>query len=48
MNDKNFFCKIDSEEFSDAGDRKIQLGNDQEMAQPERNSHSINLGVGKN
>ena len=28
--------------------KKVQIGNDQEMAQPERNSHSINRGVGKN
>ena len=27
---------------------KVQVGNDQEMAQPERYSHSINRGVGKN
>ena len=27
---------------------KVQVGNDQEMAQSERNSHSINRGVGKN
>ena len=26
----------------------VQIGNDQEMAQSERNSHSINRGVGKN
>ena len=26
---------------------KVQLGNDQEMAQLERNSHSKNLGMGK-
>ena len=28
--------------------KKVQIGNDQEMAQSERNSHSINRGVGKN
>ena len=28
--------------------KKVQVGNDQEMAQSERNSHSINRGVGKN
>ena len=28
-------------------DKKIQAGNDQEMAQSERNSHSINREVGK-
>ena len=27
--------------------KKVQIGNDQEMAQSERNSHSINQGVGK-
>ena len=27
--------------------KKVQVGNDQEMAQSERNSHSINRGVGK-
>ena len=27
---------------------KVQIGNDQEMAQLDRNSHSINRGVGKN
>ena len=27
---------------------KVQVGNDQEMAQSERTSHSINRGVGKN
>ena len=27
--------------------RKAQVGNDKEMAQSERNSHSINRGVGK-
>ena len=27
--------------------KKIQIGNNQEMAQSERNSHSINRGVGK-
>ena len=27
--------------------KKVQIGNDQEMAQSERNSHSINRGVGK-
>ena len=27
---------------------KVQVGNDQEMAQSERNSHSVNRGVGKN
>ena len=26
---------------------KVQIGNNQEMAQSERNSHSINRGVGK-
>ena len=29
-------------------ERKVQVGNDQEMAQSERNSHSNNRGVGKN
>ena len=28
-------------------DRKVQVGNDQEMVQSERNSHSINRAVGK-
>ena len=28
--------------------KKVQVGNDQEMAQSERNAHSINRGVGKN
>ena len=28
--------------------KKVQVGNDQEMAQSERNSHSLNRGVGKN
>ena len=28
--------------------KKVYVGNDQEMAQSERNSHSINRGVGKN
>ena len=28
-------------------DKKVQVGNDQEMAQSERNSHSVNRGVGK-
>ena len=28
--------------------KKIQVGNAQEMAQSERNSHSINRGLGKN
>ena len=28
--------------------KKLQVGNDQEMAQSERNSHSINREVGKN
>ena len=28
--------------------KKVQVGNDQEMVQSERNSHSINRGVGKN
>ena len=28
--------------------KKVQVGNDQEMAQSERNSHSIYQGVGKN
>ena len=28
--------------------KKVQIGNDQEMAQPERNSRSINRGAGKN
>ena len=28
--------------------RKVQIGNDQKMTQLERNSHSINRGVGKN
>ena len=28
--------------------KKVQVDNDQEMAQLERNSHSINRGVGKN
>ena len=28
--------------------KKVQVGNDQEMAQAERNSHSINQGVGIN
>ena len=28
-------------------DKKIQVGNDQEMIQSERNSHSTNRGVGK-
>ena len=27
---------------------KVQVGNDQEMVQSERNSHSINRGVAKN
>ena len=27
--------------------RKVQIGNDQEMTQSERNYHSINRGVGK-
>ena len=27
---------------------KVKVGNDQEMPQSERNSHSINRGVGKN
>ena len=27
--------------------KKVQIGNDQEMAQSERNSHSINRGVEK-
>ena len=27
---------------------KVQIGNDQKMTQSERNSHSINRGVGKN
>ena len=27
--------------------KKVQVGNDQEMAQSERNSHSTNRGVGK-
>ena len=29
-------------------DQKAQVGNAQEIAQSERNSHSINRGVGKN
>ena len=29
-------------------DKKVQVGNDQIIAQSERNSHSINRGVGKN
>ena len=33
--------------FSKFGAQKVQIGNDQEMAQSERNSHSINRGVGK-
>ena len=28
--------------------KKVQVGNYQEMAQSERNSHSMNRGVGKN
>ena len=28
-------------------EKKVQIGNDQEMAQSERNSHSINRGVRK-
>ena len=28
--------------------KKVQVGNDEEMAQSERNSHTINRGVGKN
>ena len=28
--------------------KNVQIGNDQEMTQSERNSHSINRGVGKN
>ena len=28
--------------------KKVQVGNDQEMEQTERNSHSINQRVGKN
>ena len=28
--------------------KKVKVGNDQEMAQSERNSHSTNRGVGKN
>ena len=28
--------------------KKVQVGNDQEMAHSERNSHYINRGVGKN
>ena len=28
--------------------KKVQVGNDQEMVISERNSHSINRGVGKN
>ena len=28
--------------------KKVQIGNDQEMALSERNSHSINREVGKN
>ena len=31
----------------DNASKKVQVGNDQEMAQSERNSHSINRGVGK-
>ena len=27
---------------------KVQVGNEQQMKQSERNSHSINRGVGKN
>ena len=29
-------------------EKKVQVGNDQEMAQSDRNSHSINREVGKN
>ena len=28
--------------------KRVQVGNDQEMAQSERNSHSTTRGVGKN
>ena len=28
--------------------KKVQVGNDEEMAQSKRNSHTINRGVGKN
>ena len=28
--------------------KKVQIGNDQEMVQSERNSHSSNRGIGKN
>ena len=28
--------------------KKVKVGNDQEMAQSERNSHTTNQGVGKN
>ena len=39
---------LDSEpSYTDKLFEKIQIGNDQEMAQSERNSHSINRGVGK-
>ena len=31
-----------------ANTKKVQIGNDQGMAQSERNSHVLNRGVGKN
>ena len=34
--------------FSIRFGKKVQVDNDKEMAQSERNSHSINRGVGKN
>ena len=32
---------------SSTASKKVQIGTDQEMTQSERNSHSINRGVGK-
>ena len=46
LNDSNRWCKREGVE--DGALKKEQVGNDQEMAQSERNSHSINRGVGKN
>ena len=42
------FDRSDHKIRSEAVHKEIQLGNDQEIAQSERNSHSINQGVGEN
>ena len=45
LNDKHILKIRDM--FSSIYFKKVQVGNDQEMAQSDRNSHSINRGVGK-